>query len=75
MSTNTSFGDAAAMWNQRYAGDELLFGEAPNDYLRAQAPRLPRAVGQHPRTKVQSRSVMLVWKAWAAGWKNMQRRG
>ena len=30
------------MWNQRYAGDELLFGEAPNDYLRAQAPRLPR---------------------------------
>ncbi|MFO1334875.1 MAG: class I SAM-dependent methyltransferase [Piscinibacter sp.] len=42
MSTNTSFGDAAAMWNQRYAGDELLFGEAPNDYLRAQAPRLPR---------------------------------
>lgn len=43
MSTNTSFGDAAAMWNQRYAGDELLFGEAPNDYLRAQAPRLPRS--------------------------------
>lgn len=41
--TNTSFSDAAAMWNQRYAGDSLLFGEAPNDYLRAQRPRLPRA--------------------------------
>lgn len=40
--TNTSFPDAAAMWNQRYAGDALLFGEAPNDYLRAQRPRLPR---------------------------------
>ncbi len=43
MTTNTSFGDAAAMWNQRYEGDELLFGEAPNDYLAAQAARLPRA--------------------------------
>ncbi len=41
--TNTSFSDAAAMWNQRYAGEALLFGEAPNDYLRAQRPRLPRA--------------------------------
>lgn len=42
MTTNTSFPDAAAMWDQRYAGDALLFGEAPNDYLRAQRPRLPR---------------------------------
>lgn len=41
--TNTSFPDAAAMWDQRYAGDALLFGEAPNDYLRAQRPRLPRS--------------------------------
>lgn len=40
--TNSSFPDAASMWNQRYAGDALLFGEAPNDYLRAQRPRLPR---------------------------------
>lgn len=43
MTTNTSFPDAAAMWDQRYAGDALLFGEAPNDYLRAQRPRLPRS--------------------------------
>lgn len=43
MTTNTSFPDAAAMWDQRYGGDALLFGEAPNDYLRAQRPRLPRA--------------------------------
>lgn len=38
---NTSFSDAAAMWNQRYAGEALLFGEEPNEYLRAQRPRLP----------------------------------
>lgn len=42
MSTNRSFPDAASMWNQRYAGEALLFGEAPNDYLRAQQSRLPK---------------------------------
>ncbi len=42
MTSNTSFGDAAAMWNERYEGEEFLFGEAPNDYLKAQAARLPR---------------------------------
>src|SRR5512147_2828658 len=42
MTTNTSFPDAAAMWNERYAGEALLFGEAPNEYLRAQAEHLPR---------------------------------
>ncbi len=42
MTGNASFGDAAAMWNRRYAGDELLFGEQPNEYLRAQQARLPR---------------------------------
>lgn len=35
------FPDAAAMWNQRYAGEEFLFGEAPNEYLREQAAHLP----------------------------------
>lgn len=40
--TNTRFPDAAAMWNQRYQGEELLFGEAPNEYLREQQARLPR---------------------------------
>jgi SAM-dependent methyltransferase len=35
------FTDAAAMWNQRYAGEEFLFGEAPNEYLREQAAQLP----------------------------------
>lgn len=35
------FPDAAAMWNQRYAGEEFLFGEAPNEYLREQAAQLP----------------------------------
>ena len=39
--TNTSFSDAAAMWNQRYEGEALLFGEAPNEYLLSQAARLP----------------------------------
>lgn len=42
MTTNTAFPDAAAMWNQRYEGDALLFGEAPNEYLQTQLPRLPR---------------------------------
>ena len=41
MATNTRFPDAAAMWNQRYAGDALIFGEQPNDYLVAQRARLP----------------------------------
>jgi SAM-dependent methyltransferase len=41
--TNPSFPDAEAMWNQRYQGEELLFGEAPNEYLRSQRARLPRA--------------------------------
>jgi SAM-dependent methyltransferase len=31
------------MWNQRYQGEELLFGEAPNEYLQAQQARLPPA--------------------------------
>lgn len=35
------FPDAAAMWNQRYAGEEFLFGEAPNEYLSEQAAQLP----------------------------------
>lgn len=42
MTTNTTFPDATAMWNQRYEGDALLFGEAPNEYLLAQRQRLPR---------------------------------
>lgn len=41
--TNPSFPDAATMWNQRYQGEELLFGEAPNEYLRSQQARLPRS--------------------------------
>lgn len=41
--TNTHFPDAAEMWNQRYQGEELLFGEAPNEYLRAQQALLPRS--------------------------------
>lgn len=43
MTTNTSFADAAAMWNQRYEGEALLFGAAPNEYLAAQRARLPRS--------------------------------
>lgn len=37
------FSDGAAMWNQRFAGDEYLFGREPNEYLRAKAPLLPAA--------------------------------
>ena len=35
------FSDGASMWNQRFSGDDFLFGREPNDYLRAQAARLP----------------------------------
>jgi SAM-dependent methyltransferase len=41
--TSAAFPDAAAMWNQRFAGETLIFGEAPNEYLRAQRARLPRS--------------------------------
>ena len=29
-------------WNDRYAGEEYLFGMEPNQFLAAQAPRLPQ---------------------------------
>lgn len=35
------FTDGASMWNQRFAGDEYLFGRKPNEYLKAKAPQLP----------------------------------
>ena len=35
------FSDGAAMWDQRFAGDEYLFGREPNEYLRSKAPLLP----------------------------------
>jgi len=33
--------EAAAQWNQRYAGQDYLFGREPNAYLRSKAPLLP----------------------------------
>jgi SAM-dependent methyltransferase len=33
---------APTTWDTRYAGDELLFGDAPNAFLASQAARLPR---------------------------------
>ena len=35
------FSDGAAMWNQRFSGDDYLFGQEPNDYLRSKAALLP----------------------------------
>ena len=29
-------------WNERYSGDDLAYGEAPNDFLASLAERLPR---------------------------------
>ena len=29
-----------SMWDQRYSGENYLFGQAPNEFLAAQAPRL-----------------------------------
>ena len=35
------FSDGASMWDQRFSGDDYLFGREPNDYLRSKAPLLP----------------------------------
>ena len=35
--TATPFTNPTATWNQRYAAENHLFGQEPNDYLRAQA--------------------------------------
>lgn len=36
-----AFADAASTWNQRYSGEDYVFGREPNAYLRAQAALLP----------------------------------
>jgi SAM-dependent methyltransferase len=41
MTTHASpFTDAAATWDQRFGADHFIFGEQPNEYLRAQSQRL-----------------------------------
>lgn len=35
------FSDAAAMWNERYADPDYLFGRQPNAYLQSKASLLP----------------------------------
>ncbi len=35
-----TFTDAAAMWNQRFSGEDYFFGREPNEYLRAKASLL-----------------------------------
>jgi SAM-dependent methyltransferase len=37
-----AFADAAATWNQRFAGEDFLFGTEPNAWLREHANALPR---------------------------------
>ncbi len=37
---DAGFPDAAATWNQRYAGEGYFFGREPNDYLRVKATLL-----------------------------------
>ncbi len=37
----TAFTDAAATWNRRFEGDELLFGAEPNEWLREQVAVWP----------------------------------
>ena len=43
MTTPPAFADAAQTWNQRYAGDDFLFGTAPNAWLHEHASALPPA--------------------------------
>ncbi len=37
----TSFSDAAATWNKRFAADDYVFGTEPNEYLRDHAGMWP----------------------------------
>jgi SAM-dependent methyltransferase len=39
-SSQPSFADAAATWNQRFQTERYIFGSEPNEYLRAQVHRL-----------------------------------
>ena len=41
--TANSFSDAAATWNKRFEGDEFIFGQEPNAYLRSHAAPLAPA--------------------------------
>lgn len=34
---------SSTFWNQRYAGEDLAYGERPNDFLAQMADRLPKA--------------------------------
>jgi len=36
-----AYNDAVQTWNERFSGEDYLFGREPNEYLRAQASRLP----------------------------------
>ena len=36
------FANPLETWNARFAGDDYLFGEAPNAFVQREAPRLPR---------------------------------
>ena len=33
------------MWDERYAGDDYVYGTEPNDYLKAQADLFARGAG------------------------------
>ena len=46
--TSESIAAAAATWNERYSGEDYVFGREPNEYLRAQA-RVERGRTQHRR--------------------------
>jgi 2-polyprenyl-3-methyl-5-hydroxy-6-metoxy-1,4-benzoquinol methylase len=38
-----TFSDGASAWDQRFSGDDYLFGREPNEYLRSKVPLLPAA--------------------------------
>ena len=56
-----SFADAAKTWNQRYAGDAFLFGEAPNAFLAASRAWLAR--GQRALSIADGEGRNSVWLA------------
>jgi hypothetical protein len=50
-----------SVWDQRYAGEDYLFGQAPNGFLAAQAPRLQS--GKSPLAVADGEGRNGVWLA------------
>jgi len=58
---SSGFDGPRETWDARFAGDDYIFGTAPNDFLAAQRPRL--AAGQHALSIADGEGRNSVWLA------------